>query len=97
MPALIALGYDRQSGNRFIRTQGSRALAIDVLAPSYLGRLMSNQAHGYLVVDEVPGLLDALLLPPLNVAARAIVCAGVRLTHVALSHQVRLGPSGRAF
>ena len=25
VPALTALGYDRQSGNRFIRTQGTRA------------------------------------------------------------------------
>jgi hypothetical protein len=73
VPALIALGYDRQSGNRFIRTQGTRPLVIDVLAPSYLGRLMSNQPHGDLVVDEIPGLLDALRLPPVNVAARAIL------------------------
>jgi hypothetical protein len=42
VPALTALGYDRQSGNRFIRTQGTRALVIDVLAPSYLGRLRST-------------------------------------------------------
>jgi hypothetical protein len=60
VPALTALVYDRQSGNRFIRTVDTRALVIDVLAPSYLGRLMSNQTHGDLVVDEIPGLLDAL-------------------------------------
>ena len=59
MPALTALGYDRQSGNRFIRTQGTHALVIDVLAPSHLGRLRSNQAHGDLVVDEILGLQDA--------------------------------------
>jgi hypothetical protein len=73
VPALTALGYDRQSGNRFLRTQGTRPLVIDVLAPSYLGRLMSNQPHGDLVVDEIPGLLDALRLPPVHVAARAIL------------------------
>jgi hypothetical protein len=73
VPALTALGYDRQSGNRFIRTQGTRALVIDVLAPSYLGRLMSNRPHGDLVVDEISGLLDALRLPPILVAARAIL------------------------
>jgi len=72
-PALTALGYDRQFGNRFIRTQGTRALVIDVLAPSYLVRLISNQPHGDLVVDEMPGLLDALRLPPVHVAARAIL------------------------
>jgi hypothetical protein len=73
VPTLTALGYDRQSGNRFIRTQGMSALVIDVLAPSYLGRLMPNQPHGDLVVDEIPGLLDALRLPPVQVAARAIL------------------------
>ena len=73
VPALIALGYDRQSGSRFLRTQGTRPLVIDVLAPSYLGRLMSNQPHGDFVVDEIPGLLDALRLPPAHVAARAIL------------------------
>jgi hypothetical protein len=52
VPALTALGYDRECGNRFIRTLGTRALVIDVLAPSYLGRMMSNQTHGDLVVDE---------------------------------------------
>jgi hypothetical protein len=73
VPALTALGYERQSGNRFKRTQGTRTLIIDVLAPSYLGRLMPNQPHGDLVVDEIPGLLDALRLPPVQVAARAIL------------------------
>jgi hypothetical protein len=73
MPALTVLGYERQSGNRFIRTLGTRALVIDVLAPSYLGRLRSNRPHGDLVVDEIPGLLDALRLPPVHVAARAIL------------------------
>ncbi|NMM24640.1 MAG: hypothetical protein HHJ11_14335 [Phycicoccus sp.] len=73
VPALTALGYDRQSGNRFTRTQGTRALVIDVLAPSYLGRLIPNQTHGDLVLDEIPGLLEALLLPPVNVAARPVL------------------------
>jgi hypothetical protein len=70
VPALTALGYDRQCGNWFIRTQGTPAWVIDVLAPSYLGRLMSNELHGNLVVDEISGLLDALRrLPPILVAA----------------------------
>lgn len=73
VPALTALGYHRQSGNRFTRTQGTRALVIDLLAPSYLGRLIPNQTHGDLVLDEIPGLLEALLLPPVNVAARAVL------------------------
>ena len=73
VPALTALGYDRQSGNRFTRTQGTRALVIDVLAPSYLGRLIPDQIHGDLVLDEIPGLPEALLLPPVNVVARAVL------------------------
>ena len=39
VPALTALGYDRKSGNRFIRTQGTHALAID-------GPLAAAQATG---------------------------------------------------
>ena len=34
---------------------------------------MSNQPHGDLAVDEIPGLLDALRLPAGHVAARAIL------------------------
>ncbi len=79
VPALTALGYDRQSGNRFIRTQGTHALVIDVLAPSYLGRLIPNQTHGDLVLDEIPGLLEALLLPPVNVAVRAVLTGTTQL------------------
>jgi len=50
-----------------------RPLVIDVLAPSYLGRQMSNQPHGDLVVDEIPGLLEALRLPLILVALCAIL------------------------
>ena len=71
--SLTTLGYDRESGNRFIRTRDERRLVIDILAPSYLGRLASNQRHGELVVDEIPGLLDALLLAPTRVAARVLL------------------------
>ncbi|GHS88631.1 hypothetical protein AGMMS50218_12940 [Actinomycetota bacterium] len=37
-----------------------------MLAPSYQGRILSNQEHGDLVVDEIPGLLEALQLPPIR-------------------------------
>ena len=73
LPSLTALGYDRESGNRFTRAQGERRLVIDILAPSYLGRLASNQRHGDLVVDEIPGLLDALRLPPTRALARVFL------------------------
>lgn len=85
VPALTALGYDRRSGNRFTRTKDTRALVIDVLAPSYLGRLIPNQTHGDLVLDEIPGLLEALLLPPVNVAASVILTDTTQLdVHVSL-------------
>ncbi len=85
VPALTALGYVRQSGNRFIRRQGTRALVIDVLAPSYSRRLRSNQTHGDLVVDEIPGLLDALRLPPVYVAASVTLTDTTQLdVHVPL-------------
>ncbi|WP_409332799.1 hypothetical protein [Trujillonella humicola] len=70
LAALRERGYRQQSGNRFLRTHtlpsttGRAApiwdLVIDVLAPSYVGRLQPNQPHGELVVDEVPGLNLAL-------------------------------------
>lgn len=81
-------GY-RQTGaaNRFERNIGDLPLTIDVLAPSYSGRHEPNQAHGELVVDEIPGLGYALAQP-----ARQIT-AGVRLTDGAeittrSSHQI---------
>jgi hypothetical protein len=67
--ALLARGYRQVEGNRFSREQtGTGAdgrtetwpLVVDVLAPSYEGRLLSNRRHGDLVVDEIPGLALAL-------------------------------------
>ena len=64
-PALMARltegGYAQTgTANRFERNHDGLTLAIDVLAPSYTGRLETNQRHGELVVDEVPGLAYAL-------------------------------------
>lgn len=42
------------------RAGGPLELVIDVLAPSYAGKLVTSQKHGQLVVDEVPGLSVAL-------------------------------------
>jgi hypothetical protein len=63
LPALLSAGYAQVQGNRLERATGSCTLVIDVLTPSYVGRLLPNQAHGELVVDEVPGLHTALLRP----------------------------------
>ena len=62
VPALEALGYSRpDSSNRFTRTTDSELeLVIDVLAPAYGRRLVPNQPHGDIVLDEIPGLSLAL-------------------------------------
>lgn len=58
--ALTERSYERPDGSRFVRTDGEHELAIDVLAPSFHGKMMSNQVAGDLVVDAVPGLGLAL-------------------------------------
>ncbi|GAA4759187.1 hypothetical protein GCM10023328_48130 [Modestobacter marinus] len=82
LKALLHRGYLQSEGNRFTRTHTLASLdattdpvwdlVIDVLAPSYEGRLVSNQSHGQLVVDEVPGLALALARPgtPVTVEVR---------------------------
>jgi hypothetical protein len=59
------------AANRFVRqhqdAHGRRDLVIDILAPSYEGRLLSAQRHGELVVDEIPGLAFAPARAPMTV------------------------------
>jgi hypothetical protein len=55
------------TANRFERNHDGLTLAIDVLAPSYTGRLETNQRHGDLVVDEIPGLAYALSRPAVEI------------------------------
>ncbi|HEY0868869.1 MAG TPA: hypothetical protein VGD55_00580, partial [Acidothermaceae bacterium] len=65
-PALVAglevLGYTRpEASNRFIRaTESGLSLVIDVLTPAWGRRMVSNQRHGEMTVDEIPGLSLAL-------------------------------------
>jgi hypothetical protein len=66
--ALRRRGYAPSgAANRFARrhhdSHGWLDLVVDVLAPSYEGRLLPNQQHGNLVVDEIPGLAFALARP----------------------------------
>ncbi|WP_375479688.1 hypothetical protein [uncultured Jatrophihabitans sp.] len=65
VPGLEALGYARPAAsNRFMRTtDGGLRLVIDVLAPAYGRRLIPNQQHGDMVLDEIPGLSLALARP----------------------------------
>ncbi len=65
VPGLEALGYTRPgASNRFIRrTDDGLRLVIDVLAPAWGRRLVPNQQHGDIVLDEIPGLAFALARP----------------------------------
>jgi hypothetical protein len=68
-PALVAgmeaLGYTRPgASNRFIRTtEDGLSLVIDVLAPAWGRRMVSNQQYGDIALDEIPGLSLALATP----------------------------------
>jgi len=95
VPALRGRGHRQVEGNRFARahelpasetsTAGSWELFVDVLAPSYLGRLVTNQPHGDLVVDEIPGLSLALNRPPTQVTVQVRLTTGHELnTHLLL-------------
>lgn len=68
------------AANRFVcrkeDAHGWLDLTIDILAPSYQGRLLSNQWHGDLCVDEIPGLALALARPPTTVDVRAVLLGG---------------------
>ena len=48
-------------------------LAVDLLTPSYKGRLVPNVQVGELNVDEVPGLSLALAMPPVIVDAQIVL------------------------
>jgi hypothetical protein len=52
---------------------------IDVLAPSYEGVLISNQKHGQIVVDEIPGLHTALHEPATVVDVTAVLTDGTEV------------------
>lgn len=90
LDALIDHGYRQTAGNRFTREHGLPALgagpdptwnlAVDVLAPSYEGRLVTGQAHGKLVVDEIPGLALALARAGHAVTVDVGLTSGHRLT-----------------
>lgn len=59
---LRARGYENPTvANRFVRiTETRQQLVIDLLAPSYTGRMQTNRRHGDMTLDEIPGLGLAL-------------------------------------
>lgn len=74
LPAeLVARGFVAVAGNRFERQVDELTIAIDILAPSYLGRHRSSQQHGELYVDEIPGLSYALSRPGVELAVEAVL------------------------
>ncbi len=79
--ALLDRTYKQEGGNRFFRTDDAgRELTIDVLAPAAGTRLEVNQEIGELSVDLIPGLLAALLLPPVEVDVVAHLTDGTELS-----------------
>lgn len=84
-PRLVQALRERQyaapgAANRFVRrhrdNEGVVDLVIDLLAPSYQGRLLSCQPHGDLVVDEIPGLALALGRPSERLDIRVRLLSG---------------------
>jgi hypothetical protein len=67
-PALVSgleeLGYTRPgASNRFVREADRLKLVIDVLAPAWGRKMVPNQQHGDITLDEIPGLSLALATP----------------------------------
>jgi len=79
LAALPAQAYAQLDGSRFERKTAGRVLTIDLLAPSYSGTMLSNQAAGPVVVDAVPGLGLALARPATVVAVAVVLSHGERI------------------
>ena len=80
LPAeLVARGFVAAAGNRFERRVDELTIAIDILAPSYLGRHQPSQQHGELYVDEIPGLVYALSQTGVELAVEAVLTDGSEL------------------
>jgi len=83
--ALKGRGYEQRQGNRFERTiehgGAPLTLSIDVLIPSYSGRMESNQPFGDLYVDAIPGLSIAIARPATLVEVATTLTTGESLTY----------------
>jgi len=76
LPAVAELGYRAEAANRFVRDHDGLLLTVDVLAPSLTGQLETNQEHGELVLDAIPGLALALVREPLLLDLRVRLHTG---------------------
>jgi hypothetical protein len=90
VPGLEALGYTRPgASNRFIRTtDDDLRLVIDVLAPAWGRRLVPNQQHGDIVLDEVPGLSLALSRPGEQIDLTATMLDGTAMSFPAVIPEI---------
>lgn len=83
--AMIQAGYSKTEGNRFQREahhgRSTLLLVIDVVIPSYTGRMETNQPFGELVVDAIPGLAIAIARPPMLVDVTTTLTTGEELTY----------------
>lgn len=90
VPGLESLGYSRPgASNRFVRTTDSELeLVIDVLAPAYGRRLIPNQQHGDIVLDEIPGLSLALTRPGERLDLTVTTLDGTALSFTAVIPEI---------
>lgn len=75
--AVASLGYERSSGNRWVRAlPGDRMATVDLLVPSYRTRLRTSVQLGSTNSPEVGGLAEALRRPAIRVVADATLTDG---------------------
>jgi hypothetical protein len=76
---LLAQGYRRSHGNRFVAGEGDATRTIDVLVPAPGPRLLGNISCGPLVVDAIPGLRLAFAVEPLTLSLAVRLSTGAPL------------------
>jgi hypothetical protein len=76
--AVASLGYERSSGNRWVRAlSGERTATVDLLVPSYRSRMRAAVQVGSTNSPEVGGLAEALRRPAVRVVADATLTDGI--------------------
>ena len=79
--SVASLGYQRTSGNRWVRAlSDQRSATVDLLVPSYRTRLRSSVQHGSTNTIEVGGLAEALQRDPVPVSATVALTDGELIT-----------------
>lgn len=74
------LGYDTvESAQSVHPANDGLQLVIDILAPSYGSQMLTNQIHGDLILDEIPGLKIALARAGKQVEIAVVLRSGETL------------------